>query len=96
MEITYGSVCSGIEAAALGFLHCYRQGGPGIGRLMPRENKPAEPLQIDISTVTKLVAIHLPTAGQRANVIPDRVESHNSLPVWVPSQLALILRLFPY
>ena len=63
-------------------LHGLRMLDPAIFQLLPLASADSTNAAVNGGSISRFGMYAPPTAGQRANVIADRIESHNSSPIW--------------
>ncbi|MNN93162.1 hypothetical protein D3C81_2115550 [compost metagenome] len=64
-------------------LHGLRMLDPAIFQFLPRASADSTNAAVNGGSIARFGMYTPPTAGQRANVIADRIESHNSAPIWL-------------
>ena len=63
-------------------LHGLRMLDPAIFQHLPFASADSTNAAVNGGSISRFGMYAPPTAGQRANVIADRIESHNSSPIW--------------
>lgn len=63
-------------------LHGLRMLNPEIFQSLPLASADSTNATVNGGSISRFGMYTPPTAGQRANVIADRIESHNSSPIW--------------
>lgn len=63
-------------------LHGLRMLNPKIFQLLPLASADSTNATVNGGSISRFGMYAPPTAGQRANVIADRIEAHNSSPIW--------------
>ena len=63
-------------------LHGLRMLDPAIFHQLPLSSADSTNAAVNGGSISRFGMYVPPTAGQRANVIADRIESHNSSPIW--------------
>lgn len=63
-------------------LHGLRMLDPAIFQKLPFTSADSTNAAVNGGSISRFGMYAPPTAGQRANVIADRIESHNSSPIW--------------
>lgn len=63
-------------------LHGLRMLSPAIITLLPFASADSTNAAVNGGSISRFGMYAPPTAGQRANVIADRIEAHNSAPIW--------------
>jgi hypothetical protein len=58
---------------------------PAIFSRLPLSSADSTNAAVNCGSITRFGTYIPPTAGQRAEVIAQRIEAHNSAAVWVPS-----------
>lgn len=66
-------------------LHGLRMLNPEIFQRLPFASADSTNATVNGGSIKRFGMYTPPTAGQRANVIADRIEAHNSAPIWIPS-----------
>ena len=64
-------------------LHGLRMLDPAVFTMLPLASADSTNAAVNGGSISRFGMYTPPTASQRANVIADRIESHNSSPVWV-------------
>lgn len=73
-------------------LHGLRMLDPAVFQYMPLASADSTNAAMNGGSISRFGMYAPPTAGQRANVIADRIESHNSSPIWLrESQVEMAL-----
>lgn len=72
-------------------LHGLRMLDPTIFQHLPFASADSTNAAVNGGSISRFGMYAPPTAGQRANVIADRVEAYNSAPVWQSKQLEIAL-----
>lgn len=72
-------------------LHGLRMLDPAIFQHLPFASADSTNAAVNGGSISRFGMYAPPTAGQRANVIADRIEANNSSAVWLPPQLELIV-----
>lgn len=67
-------------------LHGLRMLDPSIFSRLPFASADSTNAAVNGGSISRFGMYPSPTAGQRASVIADRIESHTSSPVWLPEQ----------
>lgn len=63
-------------------LHGLRMLDPAVFQLLPLASADSTNAAVNGGSISRFGMYTPPTAGQRASVIADRIESHNSSPIW--------------
>ena len=88
MEAVMQTVCDG-HGRPICKLHGLRMLDPAIFQHLPFASADSTNAAVNGGSISRFGMYAPPTAGQRASVIADRIEAHNSAAAWIKPQLEL-------